>query len=571
MKEFLRKWKRHFVFAAFISLFINFLGLTFTFYMYTIYDVIVTSYSIDSLTAITILALYALGMLFLFDFVRHKILARAGLDLDATLSGPMLHKTLTLLSGPLKNVYARGIQDVRTLRDFFSTQGIFALFDAPWCPFYLILVFYMHRMLGLISVVLAVVIVLLTLLQERLCQKLILDANRINFENSRFQNTLFANADVLLAMGMGRGAAARWHERDRDVLDKQTTASNRAGLIQAVFKALQLLTQIAIYGVGAYYVIRHEITPGLMILASILQGQATRPIILFMHFYKTNAAAWEAYQRLSGFLNTWERLQPKRERLAPTRPRGALEARNVFFVREGRLILADVSCRLEPGGFLGVIGPSGAGKTTLAKLLCGLWTPVLGSVQLDEYNMAFWDKEALARHVGYLPQDIDLFPGTLAQNIAHFGPPDEARLEEVLRITGLSDLAASLPDGIHSPVGLEGGVVLSGGQKQRVAFARAIYHDPVLLVLDEPNSNLDEEGEAALIRCLESIRKTRRTTCVLISHTPGLLSVVDHILVLQNGRAADFGPRQEVLNRLMRSASAAGARQAGPAQVGSSV
>jgi PrtD family type I secretion system ABC transporter len=375
-------------------------------------------------------------------------------------------------------------------------------------------------------------------------------ANRINFENVRFQNSVFANSEAVLSMGMISNVASKWEKRDNEVVYNQTIASKRAGVIQSIFKSLQLFLQISIYGVGAYYVIQREISPGLMILASILEGQATRPIIQFMFSYKQSISSWESYKRLHRAVYLWEKFSRKETGLKLPVPQGALDVKNVFFVRNNRLLLKGASFSLARGEFLGIIGPSGAGKTTLSKVLCGLWPPALGKVELDGYDIFAWDKEELGEFIGYLPQDVQLFPGTIAENIARFGEIDEEKLKQVILQTGMEDFISNLPDGYNTRIGGDSDVVLSGGQRQRIGFARAIYNPPVLLILDEPNSNLDEEGENYLINYLAQLKAQRSTTCVLISHTPRILSVVDRVLVLKDGSRVDFGPGEEVLRRL---------------------
>jgi len=562
MKEFLRKCKKYFVFAAFISCFINLLGLTFTFYMYTIYDVICTSFSKSSLYTITIMATYALLMLVLFLYIRHRLLSLLGSNLDKSLSSNVLKNMIQFASGPLKGVYNRGILDLKVIRDYFSNPGMFAIFDIPWSPFYLILIFWIHRGLGILSIVASLIILFIALLQEKLCQDLIISANKLNFKNSMFETRVLRNAEAIMSMSMAESVISRWKSRDREVLLKQIVASNRAGVIQAIFKGLQMLFPISIYGFGAYYVIKGEITPGFMILASILESQATRPLIQLMYSYKQTVSAWEAYNRLNGFLSSWEKNTAKKENnFKFPRPKGYLAVSNVYFAVPEKIILKNISFSLEKGEFLGIIGPTGAGKTTLGKIIAGIWRPFFGEVRLDGYNIFTWQKDNLNDYIGYLPQEVILFPGTIAENIAGFKEVKKERIEQLVEQLQLTFIK-ELPDSYDTVIDKENTKLLSGGQKQKIGFARAIYNSPPLLILDEPNSNLDEESEQLLISFLMELKKKRETTCIIISHTPKLISIVDKILVLRDGANVDFGFRDVILKRLLSPKKVVQKRQA---------
>ncbi len=548
MKKFLRYWKKYFVFAALLSCFINFLGLTFTFYMYTIYDVIVTSFSEQCLFTITVIALYAIIFLCLFTYLRQRLLNSAGISLEYSFSPAALRTILKIGTNPVRQEQLNPLQDIKTLRDFFSSQGMFALFDAPWAPFYFAFILYMHTMLGIISIGGSLLIFMLSLLQERLCQGMIISANRTNSVNINFLQAIFANSDAVLAMGMQLGVLSRWKNRNDQVIHKQTIASKRAGVIQAIFKSLQTLIQISIYGVGAYYVIMGQISAGIMIIASILQGQANKPVIQFMYAYRNCVMAWNSYRRLSQFMFVSEQIEKQKNTLMMPPPQGNLLVSNVSFIHGNRLILHNVSFSLNKGEFLGIIGPSGAGKSTLIKILAGLWPPVSGAVYLDGHKLSEWDKKKLGEHLGYVPQEVHLLAGTVEENITRFRKTDRERLEQLMKETGIDQFIHELPDGIHTRID-DNELLLSGGQKQRVVFARALYSKPALLILDEPNSNLDDAGEKRMITCLQELKNAHSTTCILVSHTPSILSLVDKILVLKNGRCVDFGPGETLLKR----------------------
>jgi len=548
MKAFLNKWKKYFVFVGLLSCFINFLGLTFTFYMYAIYDVIVTSFSESSLITITIIAIYALIMLVFFNYIRMKLLFLAGVSLEKSLREDVFKNMIKGFAYPAKMGYRSAISDLHTLRDYFSNQGIYAIFDAPWSPFYLVAIFFFHVSLGLIALIGSILVVLLTIIQEKLAQNRIIYANKINLENHQFVNSMLDSAEVIYSMGMSPTLVKVWKKKDFEVVKHQTIASKHAGLIQSIFKGLQTLLQILIYGVGAYYVIKREITAGVMIMASIMMGQATKPIIQFMFSYKMSASALAAYKRLSRFLYILE-LQ-RRPRTPLPRPKGALLVQNVSLWMGRSVLLRNVSFSLNPGEFLGIIGPSGAGKSTLCKIIVGIWPSLGGKVRLDGMDVFVWDKEELGNYIGYLPQQVELFPGTLAENIARLEEVDIDEVKKAVNIAGLEDVVEMLPSGLDTQLFENQRIILSGGQRQRVGFARAIYKSPSLLVLDEPNSNMDEQGERKFMEHLINLKQKRSCTCILVTHRPEILAVVDKILVMRQGVGVLFGPRDEVFKRL---------------------
>ncbi len=552
MKKFLQRCKKYFIYCALLSCFINLLGLTFTFYMYSIYDLICTSFSESSLHTITIIALYCLIMLGMFLYVRHRVLSVIGFRLDKTLTPSTLKNTIYLISGPRKDLYKRGISDLWILRDYFSHQGMFAIFDLPWAPFYLVLVFCIHKVLGIATILAALIILLLSVVQEKLCQDLIISANKLRFKNLSFEDSIYRNSEAILSMSMIKPVISKWKNKDSEVIVKQTTASTRAGIIYSILSALQVILPVAIFGLGAYFVIKGEIRPGFIIVASILEGQATRPLIKLMHSYKQTISAWEAYNRLSRFLFFWEKNidTKKKKSLKLPKPEGNLTVENVYFSLSGKIILKNITFSLSKGEFLGIIGPTGAGKTTLAKLLGGIWQPLFGSIRLDGYDISKWDKESLGKHIGYLPQEVILFPGTVMENLTGFKEIDEKRVKEIVEELDLKFIE-ELPDSYDTFIDKENTNLLSGGQKQKIGFVRAIYNNPAFLILDEPNSNLDEISEQKLISYLMKLKQKRELTCIIISHTPKILSIVDKILILRNGMKVGVGPRDLVLKKLL--------------------
>jgi PrtD family type I secretion system ABC transporter len=559
MKEFLRKWKKYFVCAGVLSCLINFLQLTFSFYMFSIYGAIVTSYSETSLYTITVIALYALVHLAVFSNLRAKLLRTAGSDLDTSLSERVLDGMIRGSSGPIKRSYQQGCSDISLLRNYFNNQGIYALFDAPFAPFYLLLIYFFHPGLGLLATCGAVLAVSMNVLQDRLTRKRIVAANVDNNKNRRFVDTMIRNAEVVNAMGMAGNIYNRFEQTNRSVIVNQTVASRFAGMTQSGLKVIQTSMNVLIYGLGAYYVLTEGFDPGIMIAASVIMGQAISPLMRAVQSAKSTVQAREAYKRVHGFCAF---LDARPEKMSLPVPRGRIVAEHLFFGIAGKLILRNVSFQLEPGDFLGLIGPNGAGKTTLSRILLGIWPTGAGSIRLDGVEMSSWDQDELGRHIGYLPQEIELFPGTVAENIARLGPVDEQRVVDAAKAADIHDfIATMLPEGYQTRIYGEEGIVFSGGQKQRVGLARALYSNPTLLILDEPNSNLDEQAEANLIATLKRLRAEQQTTCVVITHTMSLLDVANKVLMLENGTVGLFGPKNEVLEKLAQART--NQRQAG--------
>jgi PrtD family type I secretion system ABC transporter len=534
-----------------LSCLINFLQLTFSFYMFSIYGAIVTSYSETSLYTITVIALYALVHLAVFSNLRAKLLRTAGSDLDTSLGERVLDGMIRGSSGPIKRSYQQGCSDISLLRNYFNNQGIYALFDAPFAPFYLLLIYFFHPGLGLLATCGAVLAVSMNVLQDRLTRKRIIAANVDNNKNRRFVDTMIRNAEVVNAMGMAGNIYNRFEQTNRSVIVNQTVASRFAGMTQSGLKVIQTSMNVLIYGLGAYYVLTEGFDPGIMIAASVIMGQAISPLMRAVQSAKSTVQAREAYKRVHGFCAF---LDARPEKMSLPVPRGRIVAEHLFFGIAGKLILRNVSFQLEPGDFLGLIGPNGAGKTTLSRILLGIWPTGAGSIRLDGVEMSSWDQDELGRHIGYLPQEIELFPGTVAENIARLGPVDERRVVDAAKAADIHEfIATMLPEGYQTRIYGEEGIVFSGGQKQRIGLARALYSNPTLLILDEPNSNLDEQAEAKLIATLKRLRAEQQTTCVVITHTMSLLDVANKVLMLENGTVGLFGPKNEVLEKLAQA------------------
>ncbi|MBM9521120.1 type I secretion system permease/ATPase [Desulforhopalus vacuolatus] len=554
MKKFLRKWKKYFVCAAVLSCLINFLQLTFSFYMFAIYDTIVASYSDSSLYTITIVALYALVHLAFFSTLRSKLLRTAGNDLDHTLGTSVLHQIIKGNSGPVKRTYQQGNADLALLRNYFNNHGLYALFDVPFTPFYLILIFFFHTGLGFLALGGCILAVALSILQDRLTRSHLVVASAANNHNRRFVDTMLRNAEAVNAMGMAENVYTRFDAGNRTMVFNQTVASRFAGITQSALKGIQSSMNVLIYGLGAYYVLTEGFDPGIMIAASMIMGQALSPLILAIYSAKSTVQAGEAYKRLSAFSAF---IDARPEKMVLPAPRGEIEAEHLSFAFGRQIVLHDISFTLEPGDFLGLIGLNGAGKTTLSRILLGIWPPAMGSLRLDGVDMYAWDQNELGNYIGYLPQEIELFPGTIAENIARLGAVDEEIVLRAARAANIEAFIQGLPNGFDTRIDGKDGIVLSGGEKQRVGLARALYNEPTLLILDEPTSNLDEETEQHLIRMLLRLRSEKTTTCVVITHQMSLLQVASKVLILQNGQVAMFGPKDVVLEKIARAKRAA--------------
>lgn len=547
MQDFLRACRRFFGYAFFFSLFINILQLTFSIYMLQVYDKVLTSFSLSTLAVITIAALICLAVMALLEWIRSRLLVRAGIEFDFLLGERVLKQNLLKAVSPSSGLQREGqgtLRDVQILRNFLGGNAVFAFFDVPWMPIYFILIFILHPMLGMVAVIGGIIVFFLGFITERLTRKRLENASRINAHAAAFTGAAVRNGSIVRAMGMIANVSGRWRKMNDLVIRLQTRASRSAGLIHAVSKSLRVGLQVAIYAVGAYLTVTHVSTAGVMIAASIVMGRALAPLDQAMATYRQSLEAREAYRRLESLLNN--PLEPPSMELPE--PVGELSVEGLYFSVGERQIIKNVSFRMPAGQSLAIIGPSAAGKSTLCKLLLNIWTPLAGKVRIDRADIASWDSEKLGPHIGYLPQDVELFSGSVAENIARLGAVDSQKVIRAAQLAGVHHMILALPRGYDTQIG-EYGATLSGGQRQRIGLARALYGDPRIIVLDEPNSNLDEEGEASLLQAIVNLRKLG-STVVLVTHKPNILSIVDNIMVMQDGQIVLCGARQEVLEKL---------------------
>jgi ATP-binding cassette subfamily C protein len=544
----LRSCRRHFATAGIFSLGINLLYLAAPIYMLQVYDRVITSASKVTLVMLTVALLMGLAALAGLDLIRGRILARAGLRLDRQLSHRIIAATMdgAAKGGPASS---QPLRDFDVVRNFLSGAGMNAIFDSPWAPIYVLVIFLLHPLLGVFALVSVVVLVVVAALNEVYTRAPTAAANEAAQKTYRFTDLSLRNWEVMRAMGMLPGLLQRWGRDRNRMVARQSTLADRIAATSSLSRFLRIALQSLMLGTGAYLVIEREVTVGAMFAASILLARALQPAEQIVAQWRNFTSARSAMERIRALLIE-NALPEKRTALPP--PKGRITVEAVTFTVRGssKPILWNLSLIIEPGDVVVVLGPSGAGKSTLARHLVGLIAPTTGSVRLDGADVATWPSEALGRHIGYLPQDIELFADTVANNICRFREEGDAEIIRAAQLAGVHELILGLPNGYETQIG-EGGAVLSGGMRQRIALARAVYGHPTLVVLDEPNSNLDTEGEAALVDCIAQL-KAHGTTVIIIAHRSSTLGVSDKILILKGGAVAAYGPRGEVLPKLAR-------------------
>ncbi len=543
--------RRAFYAVALFSGMSNVLMLSGALFMLEIYDRVLPSRSVPTLVALLVLVAGLYGAQALIDTIRSRILVRVGNNLDEALS-PRVYDAMVRL--PLKlggrSDGAQPVRDLDTVRGFLSGVGPVALFDMPWMPIYLAICFLFHVYIGLTALAGAVILVTLTLATEILTRRPTRRATQFAAARNTLMEASRRNAEAITAMGMAGRMAERWNDLNRHYVASGRGAADVAGGFGALSKALRMLLQSALLATGAWLVIHQESTPGIIIAGSILGGRALAPIDLAIANWRGFVAARQSWRRLSRLL---EIIPATAEPMALMPPTATLMVQNaaVHPPGEPRIVCQDVNFSIAAGKALGVIGPTASGKSSLARVLVGVWAPARGSVRLDGASIDQWSPEALGRHIGYLPQDVELLSGSVAQNIARFeAPPDAQAVIKAAQAAGVHDLIVGLPDGYETNIG-DHGSALSAGQAQRIALARALYRDPFLVVLDEPNSNLDAEGDEALTRAILGVR-ARGGIVIVIAHRPSAIAGVDYILVMGKGRQQQFGPKDEVLARVIQ-------------------
>jgi ATP-binding cassette subfamily C protein len=547
--------RRAFVAIALFSAMSNILMLTGALFMLEIYDRVLPSRSVPTLVALLILVAVLYAAQGAIDLIRGRILVRIGNSLDEALSLRVFEAVVRL---PLK-VGGKGdgiqpMRDLDTVRQFLSGLGPVALFDLPWMPIFLAVCFLFHTLIGLTALAGAIILIILTILTEVLTRQPTRGATQLGMARNALTEASRRNAEAITAMGMVGRIAGRWDDLNRKHVETNRRASDVAGGFGAVSKVLRMLLQSAILAVGAYLVINQQSTAGIIIAGSILGARALAPVDLAIANWRGFVAARQSWQRLSKLLTL---LPPQDAPMALKPPTRELIVQNAAVGPPGeqKIVCQEVNFKVEAGKGLGIIGPTASGKSSLARMLVGVWTPLRGTVRLDGATIDQWSPEALGRHIGYLPQDVELFAGTVAQNIARFEePPDPAAVVAAAQAAGVHELVINLADGYETQVG-DHGSALSGGQAQRIALARALYRDPFLVVLDEPNSNLDSEGDEALTRAILGVRE-RGGIVAVVAHRPSAIAGVDYILVMAKGRQQQFGPKEEILSKVLKAPAA---------------
>ena len=551
----LKACKGSFISVGIFSLFVNALMLVPTFYMLQVYGRVVTSGSISTLVMLTIIMSVLVITMGSLEWVRSRIMVRVSTKLDVLLSRDVYKASFkrSLESGGM-DASAQSLNDLTGLRQFLTGNGLFAFFDAPWLPIYIAVMFMFHPWYGWVAIGSALVLLFLAYMNEKMTGKALGQANKENIAATLYTTKNLRNAEVIESMGMLNTLMHRWGMRQKNVLILQSQASDKGGIVSAVSKTFRMLIQSLILGLGAYLAVNHEISPGLVIAGSVLLGRALAPIDLIIGSWKGFIAARSQYDRLN---DTLDKLHAEPERMALPAPQGHVLVENLIVCPPGSKtpILRGISFGVPAGSVVGIIGPSASGKSTLARALMGVWVPQNGVVRLDGADISNWDKDQLGPYMGYLPQDIELFEGTISENISRFTDVDPEKVVHAAKTAGVHEMILLLPDGYDTVIGSEG-VNLSGGQRQRVGLARAIYGSPRLILLDEPNSNLDEVGERALASAIQELKLTGATIFV-ITHRTTILSQLDRLLVMSAGGVSMYGPRDQVMEELNKQQLAA--------------
>jgi ATP-binding cassette, subfamily C, type I secretion system permease/ATPase len=546
---------------------LNVLALTGSFFMLEVYDRVLPSRSVPTLVGLIIVASILYACHGLLDLIRGRILVRIGGSLDEALSGRVydLIARLPLRGRNAGNNGLQPIQDLDQVRSFLSGVGPAALFDLPWMPFYLMICFLFHFSLGIATTLGSLILIAMTIATEIFTRHPVRIATALGLERNTFAEATRRNAEVLHAMGMAGRMGAVWGATNDKYMDANRRAADVGTGLASASRALRLLVQSLVLAIGAYLVIDQKASAGIIIAASIISARALAPVEQAIGQWRGFVAARQSWRRLNDLL-----ISLPSERLSMQLPAPATEllVENVTVVPPGgrSTVVQGVSFRLQAGSGLGIIGPSGSGKSSLVRSLVGAWLPIRGTIRLDGAALEQWSSEELGRHIGYLPQDVELFAGTVAQNISRFvSESDPMAIIAAAKAAGVHELVLRLPEGYETQIG-EGGAALSAGQRQRIGLARALYGDPFLVVLDEPNSNLDMEGDEALAQAVLSVRK-RGGILVIVAHRATALAAVDFVLLMGDGRPQAFGPRDEIMAKLFRRVQAVPAPAPGPGPV----
>ncbi len=537
-----------FVATGLFSLVVNLLVLTVPLYMLGVFSNVLTSRSAETLLVLTVGAAIALLVQGLIDLIRARLLARTAITLDAKLTPALMAATLRQ-AGTAGHRSAQPLRDAAELRGFMTGSAVFNFFDAPFAPIYLLVVFLLHPLLGTVTLIGALTLVGIALLNERITRRPIDEALQAGRRAQAQADEFTRHADAITAMGMVGAATDRWRAGNDQALLRLARGAETAATMRTLARLVRTLLQIVLYGVGAWLYLDNRLMVGAIVASSLLSARALAPLEGLIASWRATRGAWQAYRRIRALV-AQDAARPSSTATRMGSPTGRVEVDQIVVPSpEGsRMLLRGVSFALQPGEFLGIVGPSGAGKSTLVRTLVGLHEPRAGKVRLDGFELAAWDRDELGRGVGYLPQDVQLLRGTVHENIARLRSDDAQAMASAAGLAGLREVVATLPRGFDTAIG-EGGTHLSAGQRQQIGLARALYGTPRLVVLDEPDAHLDGAGEAALGRALEIVRKAG-ATLVVVTHRPGLLRQADKLLLLRNGAVERFGPAAQVMPSL---------------------
>ncbi len=543
--------RQEFLVAVVFTVVVNVLMLTPTLYMLQVFDRVLISHSSFTLVALTLVMLFFFLVMSFSEWMRSRLLVRTGVKLDNLLNSRVFKASFERQLRQPGGRQGQAFSDLVNVRQFLTGNGAFAFMDAPWTPIYIIVLFLLHPLLGVLSIVFALLLVAAAVYSGRVVHEPLEEAAGANMELGTFVQNKMKNAEVVESMGMLGGLRRLWLNRHGRAILLNGHAQDAASRMQAMTKFLRYAQQSLALGAGALLVIEGELSPGAMIAANVLMGRATQPLDVLVSTWRNTLSTRDAFLRLENLLEE-NPARPLGRAHAPGS--GSVTVDALVATAPGRAlpILKQLTFSVPSGSVVGVVGPSGSGKSTLARCLMGIWPGVEGRVCLDGERIDLWERDELGPYLGYLPQDVELFEGTIAENVARFGEVDSAKVIEACKRAGIHDMILRFPKGYDTPMGVGGGQ-LSGGQRQRVGLARAMYGNPLFVVLDEPNANLDEAGEAALVAAVRDM-KQRGTTVFLITHRTSIIGVTDLLLVLKDGAISLFGPTPEVLASLRQAA-----------------
>lgn len=546
-----RESRRYFWFVAVFSFLVNVLMLTGPIYMLQVYDRVLGSRSEATLVALTVLVAFLYGMMGLLDYVRGRVMGRVAARFQARLDMRVFDAVMRRSAIKRDEISVTGVRDLESVQRILSSPVLMALFDIPWTPFFILAIMIFHPWLGYLAIVGGTILIAVTILNQWVTQRPTMKSNQETMRANVIADQIRGEAEMVQSMGMRTAAFRRWHKAREESLRSQIASSDLLGGFTATTKTFRLFLQSAMLGLGAYLVLQGELTPGAMIAGSILMGRALAPIELAIGQWPMVQAARKSWHNLAQLL-TESPKEPDRTPLP--KPKARLEVQQLTVIPPGeqQAALRIVSFTVQPGTAVGVIGPSGSGKSTLARALTGTWRPAGGKIRLDGATLDQYGPDDLGAHIGYLPQRVALFDGTIAENIARLSEnPDPTKIVEAAKKAAAHEMILKLPDGYDTRVSVTGGR-LSGGQMQRIGLARAMYGDPVFLVLDEPNSNLDNEGSEAVNAAIRDL-KSRGGSALIMAHRPAAIKECDTLLMLEGGARVAFGPKEEVLKQVVKN------------------